>query len=66
MIDFQFLELYIQKKYDKKVEVYFNIGKMSVSTWRTTNIVPPRRLIEFYQIEGSIDILELFKKTYNL
>jgi len=66
MIDFLFIELYIKKKYDQKVEVYFNIGKMSVSTWRNTNIVPPRRLIEFYQIEGSIDILELFKKTYNL
>jgi len=60
MIDFLFIELYIKKKYDQKVEVYFNIGKMSVSTWRTTNIVPPRRLIEFYQIEGSIDLLELF------
>ena len=62
MIDFLLLELYIKNKYDQKVEVYFNIGKMSVSTWRTTNIVTPRRLIKFYQIEGSIDILELFKK----
>lgn len=66
MIDFLFIELYIKKKYNKKVEQYFNIGKMSVSGWRSSNVVPPKRLIEFYQKENSLDILELFKDLYNL
>jgi hypothetical protein len=66
IIDFLFLELYIKKKYNERVEDYFNIGKMSVSGWRKTNTVPPKRLIEFYEKEKSINILELFKNLYNL
>lgn len=66
MIDFLFLELYIKKKYDQKVEDYFNIGKMSVSSWRKANDIPPKRLIEFYEKESSIDIQELFNKIYKL
>lgn len=65
MIDFLFLELYIQKKYHQKVEEYFNIGKMSISSWRKSNIVPPKRLIEFHQREKTLDIMELFKELYN-
>lgn len=65
-IDFLFIELYIKKKYDQKVEDYFNIGKMSISGWRTSNSVPPKRILEFYKKEGSIDILELFKNLYKL
>ena len=64
MIDFLFIELYIKKKYNQKVEEYFNIGKMSISSWRKSNCVPSRRLIEFYQKEGSIDIFILFKELY--
>ena len=63
-IDFLFLELYIKKKYDQKVEEYFNIGKQSVSDWRVSNTIPPKRLIEFMQTEGSMDPLELIKKIY--
>lgn len=66
MIDFLFIELYIQKKYNKKVEDYFDIGKQSVSSWRKSNEVPPKRLIEFQQKEGSLDILLLFGKIYKL
>ena len=65
-MDFLFVELYIKKKYNQKVEEYFNVGKMSVSSWRSSNTVPPKRLIEFHQKEKSLDILELFKKLYNL
>lgn len=64
MIDFLFLEFYIQKKYNKKVEEYFEIGKQSVSDWRVSNTIPPKRLIEFIQKEESINILDLFKKIY--
>ncbi len=64
MIDFLFLEFYIQKKYNKKVEDYFGIGKQSVSDWRVSNEIPPKRLIEFLQKEGSIDICDLIKIIY--
>lgn len=63
-IDFLFLEFYIQKKYNEKVEDYFAIGKQSVSDWRISNTIPPKRLIEFIQTEGSMDPLELIKKIY--
>jgi len=63
-MDFLFLEFYIQKKYNLKVEEYFNIGKQSVSFWRTSNTIPPQRQLEFFQKEGSMSIQELFKKIY--
>lgn len=64
MIDFLFIEFYIQKKYGQKVEKYFNIGKQSVSSWRKSNQVPERRLYEFSLREGSSSIEELFKFLY--
>ncbi len=64
MIDFLFIQLYIKKKYDQKVEDYFNIGKQSVSDWRTTNLIPPKRLLDFYNKEGSMDIQTLFENIY--
>ena len=63
-MDFLFIEFYIKKKYNINVEEYFNISKMSVSGWRTKDISPSKRIIEFYEKEGSIDILDLFKKIY--
>jgi len=63
-IDFLFIELYIKKKYNQKVEEYFNIHKMSVSSWRKSNQVPERRLYEFSLKEGTSDIEELFKILY--
>ena len=66
MIDFKFLEFYINKKYNQKVESYFDIGKQSISDWRTSNQVPSRRLVEFHQKEGSLDLITLFKSLYNL
>lgn len=65
-MDFLFLQFYIQKKYNQKVEEYFDIGKMSVSGWRTSNTIPPKRLLEFYEKEGSMDFLELFKNIYDI
>lgn len=65
-MDFLFLQFYIRKKYNQDISEYFNIGKMSVSSWRSSNTVPPKRLIEFHQKEKSLDILELFKKLYDL
>jgi hypothetical protein len=64
-MDFLFLEFYIQKKYNQKVEDYFNVGKQSVSDWRISNNIPVRRLLEFQLKEGSIQPKELFEKIYN-
>jgi hypothetical protein len=63
-MDFLFLEFYIQKKYNKKVEEYFNINKVSVSHWRKSNSIPPARQLEFLNKEGSINTKELFEKIY--
>jgi hypothetical protein len=63
-MDFLFLEFYIQKKYNQKVEEYFNINKVSVSHWRTANNIPPQRQLEFLKKEGSIDPKDLFIKLY--
>lgn len=64
MIDFLFIQLYIRKKYNQPVEEYFNATKQSISDWRIKNEVPPKRLIEFYQREKSLDIQELFENIY--
>jgi len=63
-MDFLFLEFYIAKKYNQKVEEYFSINKVSVSNWRTSNHIPPQRLLEFLEREGSIEPKELFSKIY--
>jgi hypothetical protein len=66
MIDFLFIQLYIKKKYNKKVEDYFSIGKQSVSDWRTNNTIPPKRLLDFYNNEGTMDIQTLFENIYKI
>jgi len=63
-MDFLFLEFYIAKKYNQKVEEYFSVNKVSVSNWRTSNHIPPQRLLEFLEREGSIEPKELFSKIY--
>jgi hypothetical protein len=64
-MDFLFLQFYIQKKYNQKVEEYFNIGRQSVSDWRITNSIPEKRLLQFQLKEGSIDPKHLFQQFYN-
>ena len=46
MIDIFFIEFYIQRKYSKKLEEYFNVNKSVASNWRK-NSFPDRRLKEF-------------------
>jgi len=64
-MDFLFLDFYIKKKYDIKLEEYFNVGRQSVSDWRISNTIPEKRLLQFQVKEGSIDPKELFKQFYN-
>ena len=60
ILDFKFLEFYIDKKYNMKVETYFNISKFSISAWRHSNTIPAKRILEFQIKEGSISPKELF------
>lgn len=64
-MDFLFLEFYIQKKYNQKVEEYFNVGRQSVSDWRINNHIPEKRLLQFQLKENSIDIEYLFSTLYD-
>lgn len=64
-MDFLFLEFYIKKKYNQKVEEYFEINKASISYWRTSNEIPELRLLQFKDKEGSLDINGLFLKIYS-
>jgi hypothetical protein len=61
-MDFLFLEFYLQKKYGKKVEEYFNISRQSIAQWKES--IPEKRLLQFQVKEGSIDPKELFNKIY--
>lgn len=63
MIDFDFIEFYIKKKYNKKIEEYFNVNKSVVSKWRNIHL-PEKRLHEFTHRESTNDILELFLRIY--
>jgi hypothetical protein len=63
-IDFLFIQLYIKKMYDKKVEDYFDTTKKSVSEWRIKNKIPSNRLVQFYENEKTLDIVELLKISY--
>lgn len=62
-LDVIFIEFYIKKKYDQKIEDYFGVNKSVASKWRNKNF-PESRLHEFVFKEGTSDILELFKKLY--
>ncbi len=63
MTDIHFIEFYIQKKYSKKLEDYFEVTKSVSSKWRNSSF-PERRLKEFLYREGTLDTHELFNRIY--
>jgi len=63
-MDFLFLQFYIKKKYNQSVDEYFSVGKQSVSDWRRSSKIPPQRLLEFLEKEGTLDPKELIFKIY--
>jgi len=63
-MDFTFIEFYIKKKYNQKVEEYFDVNKASVSYWRTSGEIPEKRLLQFQIKEGTLNVKELFEKIY--
>jgi hypothetical protein len=62
-IDVDFIEFFIKKKYNQKIEEYYNVNKSVASKWRNKNF-PESRLHEFVYKEGTSDLLELLKKIY--
>jgi hypothetical protein len=63
MIDIQFIEFYISKKYNKNMCEYFNVSKPVLSVWRHKSF-PGGRLKEFMEKEGSLDVHTLFERIY--
>ena len=62
-IDVDFIEFYIKKKYNQKLEEYFKVTKSVSSTWRNSSF-PEKRLHEFVYREGSQELIELLKNIY--
>lgn len=60
MLDFNFIEEFIENKYNKKTQVYFNTTRQAVSLWRKENKMPPERILEFIEKEG-IDLKYILK-----
>jgi dissimilatory sulfite reductase (desulfoviridin) alpha/beta subunit len=62
-IDIDFIEFYIKKKYNQKLEEYFDVNKSVSSKWRNSNF-PKRRMSEFIWREGTQDLIELLERIY--
>jgi hypothetical protein len=65
MVDIYFIEFYINRKYNKKLEEYFEVNKSVSSGWRN-NKFPDRRMREFLYREGTLDIIELLSRIYTI
>jgi hypothetical protein len=63
MIDIDFIEFYIKKKYSQRLEEYFEVNKSVASNWRKKSF-PDRRMKEFSYREGTLDLNTLFSKIY--
>jgi hypothetical protein len=63
MIDIYFIEFYISRKYNQRLEEYFEVAKSVASAWRNKSF-PERRLKEFMYREGTLDIHELLDRIY--
>lgn len=63
MIDIQFIEFYIKKKYNQNMCEYFDVSKPVLSIWRHKSF-PVSRMDEFVRRERGFDIHELFERIY--
>jgi hypothetical protein len=62
-LDVYFIEFYVKKKYNQKLEEYYNVNKSVSSKWRNYSF-PERRLNEFIWREGSDNIITLLGSIY--
>jgi hypothetical protein len=65
VIDIYFIEFYISRKYNKRLEEYFEVNKSVSSGWRN-NKFPDRRMKEFQYREGTLDIKILMSRIYTI
>ena len=63
MIDIDFIEFYIKKKYSENLSDYFDVSRPVLSVWRK-NGLPQGRKDEFMRRERSFDVFELFERIY--
>ena len=63
MIDLDFIEFYIKKKYQQNVDAYFDVSRPVLSVWRKKGL-PQGRIDEFLRREKSFDVFELFERIY--
>jgi len=62
LLDFDFINFYVDKKYGKTLSYYFSVSKSIVSKWRYE--LPEQRLHEFVFREGSKCPIQLIKNIY--
>jgi hypothetical protein len=62
LLDFDFINFYVEKKYGKTLSDYFSVSKSIVSKWRYE--LPEQRLHEFVFREGSKCPIQLIKNIY--
>ncbi len=63
MIDIEFIEFYLKKKYHKSISEYFNVSKPVVSIWKNKSF-PVSRMDEFIRRECAFNVHELFERIY--
>lgn len=63
MIDIDFIEFYIKKKYNQNMCEYFGVSKPVLSIWRHKSF-PGGRLKEFLKREGNLNPHILFERIY--
>jgi hypothetical protein len=63
MIDIEFIEFFIKKKYSQSIDNYFDVSRPVLSVWRKKGI-PQGRLDEFMRREKSFDVFELLERIY--
>jgi hypothetical protein len=62
-IDIHFIEFFIKRKYNMRLEDYYGVTKSVASQWRNIKF-PEKRLHEFVFKEKTDDMIELLKKIY--
>lgn len=65
MIDLQFIEFFIKKKYNTTTDKYFRVSRPVLSIWRNDKF-PVGRLEEFIKKEGNNNIIQLFSEIYKI
>lgn len=62
-MDILFIEFYIKKRYNQKLQEYFNVSSPIVSIWKNKSF-PGNRLKQFMDKEGTLDYNILFNRIY--